>query len=523
MVALQRSLDKSVQRTLVAVLLLLASMMLLAVLSLLGSTYYINSRLATVYADRVVVLHDLQRIGLLLNVELPERLARREPLAPQWIELDRTWAKYLATYLTPEEERLAADTGAQLRALRGAAQSPAAYRAALVPLNRQMAALSELQVRVAEEELLKARGAGRASWAWGLLLALLGGALVLLAIRLLAERIVRPVRATARSIEALAAGRQDEIPPLLSGDFAEVGEQLHRLRSFIAEREGLLAEEQRLSRSLRSAQAELVEAEKLASLGGLVAGVAHELNTPLGVAVSVASSLADKGRRFAAELAAGALRRSALEAFLAQTREASALLERNLLRAAELVRSFKQVAVDRTGMQRRPYELATVVDEVLASLRPAYGRPGIEWVNAVPVGQQLDGYPGALGQALTNLLANAALHGLRDRPGHITVGLQAADERGLELVVADDGAGMDEAVQARVFEPFFTTRLGSGGSGLGLPIVRNLVMGILGGRIRLESAPEQGSRFILSLPRRAPEAPAQAPQLIGEAGSHASA
>jgi len=255
---------------------------------------------------------------------------------------------------------------------------------------------------------------------------------------------------------------------------------------------------------LHRAQDELLRSEKLAALGSLVAGVAHELNTPIGVAVTVSSGLADKVRRFQQDLALGPLKRSMLDGLLASITEADQLLARNLARAAELIRSFKQVAVDRSSAQRRQFDLRETVDELLASLRPAYGRHGTELINELPPGLRMDSYPGALGQVLTNLVVNAVLHGFDGHGGAVRIALADRSEGTLDLMVEDQGRGMSAEVQARAFEPFFTTRLGQGGSGLGLAIVRNLVVGLLGGRIVLHSSEGQGCRFLLHLPLSAP-------------------
>ncbi len=512
MVALQRTLDKSVQRTLNGVLALLGSLLLTA-LSLLASSHWLNGQLATVYADRVVPLQQLQRIAHHINVELPAILSGRYDdklvVDEEWSKVMALWQAYLQTRLTDDEAALAEHADGQLQMLRqqldrgGLRGSGIDYQQALMPLNSSLAALAQLQVRVADETLSQARRVGGLSWIGGLGLLALGLGLLGLTGLILARHVIAPIRATARCVAGLAAGQEAPIPPQLAGDFAEVGEQLRALRSFIAERDALLQQEQRRSELLRNTQAELVEAEKLASLGGLVAGVAHELNTPIGVAVTVASTLAEKNLGFAKAVAAGTLKRSAMDGFVSDLAQGMDLLERNLQRAAALVRSFKQVAVDRSSMQRRRFDLAEVVDEVLASLRPVYGRGPVQISSSVPPGHKLDSYPGALGQVLNNLVANAALHGVPGG-GRIEVSLLDAGAQALQIAVSDDGCGIAPELQAKVFEPFYTTRLGSGGSGLGLSIVRNLVMGVLGGRISLNSQPGQGSRFVLNLPVEAP-------------------
>jgi len=519
MVVLQRSLDRSVQRTLQGLLWWLGALLLLAVASGLLASQLLTRQLATVYADRVVPLRDLQRISQLLNVDVPVTLgggadgALQQQLLNELVrEQNALWRKYLATYLTAEESALAETAGQQLGALQtllGAERPPDAasrYMLQLRPLNTTLSALLDLQVRVADSELNSGRAWGRWASAWGLLLALLGLALMLLAIRLVLTRVLRPLAVVADGIARLSEGELTLSPEAhqLSGDYAEVGDQLRRLRNSVAERQQLLAHEQALGAQLREAQAELVEAEKLASLGALVAGVAHELNTPIGVAVTVSSGLADKVRRFQQDLALGPLKRSMLDGLLASISEADQLLARNLARAAELIRSFKQVAVDRSSAQRRQFDLRETVDELLASLRPAYGRHGTELINELPPGLRMDSYPGALGQVLTNLVVNAVLHGFDGHGGAVRIALADRSEGTLDLMVEDQGRGMSAEVQARAFEPFFTTRLGQGGSGLGLAIVRNLVVGLLGGRIVLHSSEGQGCRFLLHLPLSAP-------------------
>ncbi len=255
---------------------------------------------------------------------------------------------------------------------------------------------------------------------------------------------------------------------------------------------------------LRRAQGDLVRAEKLASLGALVAGVAHELNTPIGNAVMVASTLADHQREFEAGIAGG-LRRSALETYLAGTREALQVLERNLQRAAELVGSFKQLAVDQSSYQRRRFALAEVVQEVLLALSPMLRRSPVQLRDQVPGALVLDSYPGPLGQVLVNLITNALVHAFEPgADGTITVSAEALSEARLCLRVADDGRGIPEAELGRIFDPFYTTRLGQGGSGLGLHIVYNLVSGLLGGRVEVRSRLGAGTEFVIELPLTAP-------------------
>lgn len=257
--------------------------------------------------------------------------------------------------------------------------------------------------------------------------------------------------------------------------------------------------------TLRFAQEELLRSEKLASLGSLVAGVAHELNTPLGNSLTVATTLADRLRGFNLEFESGTLRRSSLNDFVAATRQASELLTGNLLKASELITHFKQVAVDQTSDQRRPFDLAEVVGEVVTTLRPQFkATPHIIEVD-IPPDIRMDSFPGPLGQILTNLVNNALFHGFDGATAGV-VHISASQSGDLaRILVADNGRGIPAEHQSRVFDPFFTTRLGQGGSGLGLHIVYSIVTRILGGRIMLSSQSGAGTSFHLELPLIAPE------------------
>lgn len=245
---------------------------------------------------------------------------------------------------------------------------------------------------------------------------------------------------------------------------------------------------------------QLVQAEKLSSLGSVVAAVAHELNTPVGNALTVATTQQAQLAGLQHEVEHG-LTRSGLQGYLDQGRAAAALLVRNLERAAELVASFKEVAVDRTSSQRRSFDLATVVNEVVMTLLPGLKRQRYQIETDIAPGLVCNSYPGPLGQIVTNLVNNAVVHGFAGREcGCIVLRAQALDQAFLRLTVSDDGCGIALEHQARIFDPFFTTRLGEGGSGLGLSIVYNLVTGLLGGRITVESRPGEGTQFAIDIP-----------------------
>jgi len=260
---------------------------------------------------------------------------------------------------------------------------------------------------------------------------------------------------------------------------------------------------------LRSTQAKLVQQEKLASLGQLVAGVAHEINTPLGVAVTVSSYLAEDLQRIAGAFRAKTLRREQMEEFLANGAEGYGILTSNLARAAQLVSSFKQVAADQVGEGRRTIQLTGYLRDVLRSLEPMLRKAGVTAELDGPADLMMTTLPGALAQVVTNLVQNAAVHAFAPQPGpadgpRIQITVVCDNPRRVTLTVADNGAGMPDEVKARAFDPFFTTRRDAGGTGLGLHIVHNIVTGPLQGEIVLASTSGQGTRFTLHLPLNAP-------------------
>ncbi len=256
---------------------------------------------------------------------------------------------------------------------------------------------------------------------------------------------------------------------------------------------------------LERAQDELIRAEKLASLGALVAGIAHELNTPIGNSVTVASTLHERTAEFAETVAQGSLRRSALNAYLETARTASDLLLRSLDQARTLVASFKQVAVDQTSDQRRRFDLHEVVEEVLTTLSPTIRKTPIRVTMDIPEGIVLDSYPGPLGQVITNFITNSLIHAFEGHnEGSVIVRAGLPEHGQVVMTVQDDGVGIAEEHFRHIFDPFFTTKLGQGGSGLGLHIVYNIVTRVLGGRISLDSQLGKGTTFMLTMPLSAP-------------------
>jgi signal transduction histidine kinase len=249
----------------------------------------------------------------------------------------------------------------------------------------------------------------------------------------------------------------------------------------------------------------LIETERLAALGGLVAGVAHEINSPVGISLTVASTLAHRCANFADQIASGPVRRSLLAEFASGCRDAANQLVANLQRAGELIQSFKQVAVDRSHADRRSFDLKLATEQIVASVRPGLPKSRDSLALEMPSDITLDSYPGAYGQVLTNLIFNAVAHGFTDGAGgQMLIKARRLGMDQVEITFSDDGSGIPEEVQRHVFDPFFTTRRAQGSTGLGLYLVHNLVTQRLGGRITLVSAPGKGTTIRMSLPLLAP-------------------
>ena len=254
--------------------------------------------------------------------------------------------------------------------------------------------------------------------------------------------------------------------------------------------------------TLRMAKDDLVRSEKMAALGSLVAGVAHEINTPIGICVTATSHVKEQVEGLAHRLRGGSLSRRQMDDFLLAAAEATSLIESHLRRASELIRSFKLVAVDQTGEQDREFDLGDYLQEVMRSLRPQLSRSPAQVAISCPPGIRLYGNPGNFSQIITNFVMNSLLHAFEGRAsGQIRIDVSASPDDVI-LVYADDGLGIASEHLPHIFDPFFTTRRGSGGSGLGLPIVYNLVTQSLGGSIRCISSPGEGASFEIRFPCR---------------------
>ena len=235
--------------------------------------------------------------------------------------------------------------------------------------------------------------------------------------------------------------------------------------------------------------------------------MAHELNTPLGNALVASTSLRDQVRDMGRAIDAGTLRKSDLTEFMHVCEEGCLLIERNAYRAVTLVGNFKQVAVDQTSAQRREFNLLQTVQEVVATLSPTLRKQQHSLTLDIPDNLILNSYPGPLDQVITNIVTNATVHAFTPgQPGSLLIAASAVSDDQVVIMLSDNGSGIPLDKQGRVFDPFFTTRLGQGGSGLGLYIVYNIVTSLLGGHIQLVSSPGAGTCFIIHLPTDAPHA-----------------
>lgn len=259
-------------------------------------------------------------------------------------------------------------------------------------------------------------------------------------------------------------------------------------------------------RRLQDTREQLVSREKLAALGSMVAGVAHELNTPIGNSLMMASTMLGKTNELMRSLEQQTIRRGELANYLSQAQEASELILRGLTNAADLVQSFKQVAVDRTTAQRRTFDLQQVCHEIVATVKNHLKRSGHVIDLDVPAGIVMDGYPGPLGQVITNFINNSLLHAFDERQyGRIVLSARHGLSGRVSIQFGDDGVGIRDENLKRIFDPFFTTKMGQGGSGLGLSISYNIVTSILSGQISVQSAVGTGTTFTLDLPLVAPQ------------------
>lgn len=340
-------------------------------------------------------------------------------------------------------------------------------------------------------------------------------AILVLALSLSLQVVFKPLKQLRDGLFDLATRGTDDVEELPEDRRDELGDVIRgfnqiqrRLKSTI----GRIREAEDASRrsaeqtaqaltDLRQTQESLVQAERLASLGSLVAGVAHEINTPVGIALTSASVLKAATDDILQAVATQGVKKSDIMRYLDTANESTRLIMNNAYRAAHLIHSFKQIAVDQTSEARRPFGLKEYIQEIVSSLQPMLKKMPLTLTLDCPVDIVLDSYPGAFAQVITNLTLNCVEHafGVED-PG--VIGIRARlDGEIVELHVSDDGRGIAPDVLDRIFDPFFTTRRGQGGTGLGLNIVYNLIAKQFAGTITVHSTLGQGTHFTLRFPR----------------------
>lgn len=267
---------------------------------------------------------------------------------------------------------------------------------------------------------------------------------------------------------------------------------------------------------LHESQENLVRSEAKATLSTLVASVSHELGTPIGNSVIAASTLSDQALEFQTMVETGALRRSKFMAFLASLGHSTDLIQQNLRRANALLRNFRQVAADQASEQRREFDLAAVMTEIIHTLSPTLKNHPHHIAMQIPPGILMDSQPGPLGQIVINLINNAYLHAFEDRSdGVLTFSASVVGDQ-VHLRVADNGVGIPPDHLEKIFQSFFSTKIGQGGTGLGMAIVQNLVTKTLGGRITVESTVGRGTCFDIRLPRELPPSTPPPPEISAD-------
>lgn len=508
-----------------AVVLTLLAGLLLPGLALMFYNLQVTKKAAMERLDR-----DLERNATVLALSLVEPIWQVSPdLGQPMVDAQFGDPRFVSVVVT----ELSASTPSLSNARED--PDPALSKELEMPIKREQREIGRVKVRMSAVPEL--RDAQQEMLLDGLRLLLMAASSMALILWLLRRRVLLPMERLSAAAAELGAGHLSR--PLQvegSDEIGRVGQAMERMRlalleafdrlrqhaqtleDQVAQRTSeLTASNHELSSTLaqlKAAQRELVESEKLASLGRLVAGVAHELNTPLGNAMTVVTALEDRWKELDDAMRSGQpLRRSHVEGLVTDTRRGQDILHRNVQKAAELVRDFKQVAIDQTSDARRGFELDKVVEDVLVMVEPRFKTTPFRIHTDLQRKLSMDSYPGSLGQVLTNLVINALVHGLHDRAeGHVWISCAALPGDWVSLTVRDDGWGMDEATRRRIFDPFFTTKLGRGGTGLGMHIVHNIVTQLLGGQIEVESRPGEGAVMLLRLPMKAPER-AEAPEL----------
>ncbi|GAC13762.1 ATP-binding protein [Aliiglaciecola lipolytica] len=254
---------------------------------------------------------------------------------------------------------------------------------------------------------------------------------------------------------------------------------------------------------LHQFQRQMVQNEKMASLGDMVAGVAHEVNTPIGLGVTASTMMLDRLKNIEKEFDAKTLKASTLSKFISEGQENLNIIYRNLNRAAELISSFKQVAVDQTSESNRTFSFSQLMDEILLSMRPKLKKYDHVVTVHCPSDLYIETKAGPINQIMMNLIMNSIIHGFEFiQKGNIDIYVEMITDNKIKIRYVDDGKGIPEHLRKRIFDPFVTTKRGQGGSGLGMHLVYNLITQALNGSITITSEINKGVEFTILFPVR---------------------
>ena len=547
------SLAITIRQSLVGIIVVLA--VALGIVSVRGwmATTRAQAHLQAVYQDRIVPMWTLQAVAVTYADTIVDATwkAVSEAWTPstsaaairQGLKSRETyWQQFRTVASTPEEKQAIAeiqplidqvDTSVArlLDALdRGDKVEIEIYaRDELYPRIDLLVALLHHQIDYevygADQNFRSATIDLQRSQAIALAFGIVSAVLLAVAVAIVVGRVIRPINAMTKAMTRLA---HDDFSVDIPGENHrdEIGEMARAVQVFrktsmekgelsrILENEAREAVRARAAaehalEQLRAAQAQLLQSEKLAALGGMVAGIAHEINTPLGSALTVGSTISEMTNEMKETIGANKLRRSDLDSFMERLGRACQILLATLERAGDLVRTFKQVAVDQSSDRRRAFELNEIVDHTLMTVQPMFKSTThkIVFTRTTPI--NFDSFPGPLVQVITNLMTNTLAHAFEDRTGGtIQLELQPLGDQA-SITVRDDGRGIKPEHLPKLFDPFFTTRLGKGGSGLGLNIVYGIVTRLLGGTITVQSEFGHGAAFTVTIPLVAPGAQPQ--------------
>jgi signal transduction histidine kinase len=314
----------------------------------------------------------------------------------------------------------------------------------------------------------------------------------------LRKLLVRPLLTLRQAAIAIKVGKRTKrLEMNASLEITEVADAFNDMVENLDARYGELRQ---ALHTLQNTQEQLIQSEKMSALGRLVAGVAHEINTPLGVGVTAISYLDQRTKEFTELYGQNRMKKSDLESYIKMTQETTGIIQTNLLRASELIKSFKQVSVDQTHEEKRTFRLLEYIEDILRSLQPTIRKTKQRIAVLGDHNLEVSTNPGVVSQIVTNLVMNSLTHAYEPGDeGYMLIRIQC-EEGHLAIQYADDGKGMTKDVADKIFDPFFTTNRSKGGTGLGMNIVYNLITQKLGGTIHCFSEPGRGTTFIIDIP-----------------------